>query len=482
MTRIGNHTMPAWLTPTLVAFVGSVLLSVIAHQGKAINYDGMLYVTSAHEFIENGFAAAKKVFAWPALPILMALMSKVTGLGYEQAGHVLNALFMAGTCALLVSITLRTDPKLAWATCLAVLAIPGFNEYRHELLREYGCWFFMVLGLWLGMRWAERPGWWLAFAAQLSIIGAALFRPEALAFLPALILWQLFDGQREARAKRVLMVGSVSIFVGITLIAAYLAGALPERLVHEISRFRLNGFDAKAQALAVPLIDFAKDNAGLILFAGSLAIVPFKLVVKLSLFVFPLIYFVTAGPVRIVAAKFSLLSWAIAMHLLVLAVFAVDLQFLAGRYVGPTLLLSTPFVGYGLWLMLQRQPRWRYVIIVLGLLFMVANLRAFSPSKDHLPQAAAWLASRVDSPRFVYIESNRVAYYAGWFKADIKAKSARGRLADLVSSNAYRFFVFEISRSDLPIEDVLNKANLKVVTRFHHSSGDSVIIAVPNEN
>ena len=65
--------LPVWVTPVSVAFFGSLLLTVIAHQGKAINLDGILYVHTALEFLDNGFGAARKIFKWPSLPSLPGL-------------------------------------------------------------------------------------------------------------------------------------------------------------------------------------------------------------------------------------------------------------------------------------------------------------------------------------------------------------------------------------------------------------------------
>ena len=99
--------LPAWVTPVSAAFFGSLLLTLIAHHNKSINFDGILYVHAALEFLDNGFDAAKKIFGWPFLPILMALVAKLTGLGPEYAGYLLNTLFMAGTCALLTKLYLQ---------------------------------------------------------------------------------------------------------------------------------------------------------------------------------------------------------------------------------------------------------------------------------------------------------------------------------------------------------------------------------------
>jgi hypothetical protein len=204
--------------PARAVFLGSVLLSLIALQQGILNRDGMLYVDTAQVFLDEGFGAALAGFSWPFLPILMAGISKITGLGLEVSGHLLNTLFMAGTCALLVQCAARLFPEAIWHISLVVLALPGLNGYRDELLREYGCWFFVMLSIWLALRWSDAPRWPMALATQCALGMAALFRPEALAFFPALVLWQLFAAPKETRWRRVAMVASLPM-VGFAVLA-----------------------------------------------------------------------------------------------------------------------------------------------------------------------------------------------------------------------------------------------------------------------
>ncbi len=476
--------LPAWVTPVSVAFFVSLLLTVIAHQGKAINRDGILYVHVALEFLENGFGAARHLFNWPFLPILMALVAKLTGLGPEHAGYLLNAFFLAGAGALLVSCAGRTNPEIAWATSLAVLAIPGLNEYRHELLREYGCWFFVMLGFWLALRWAEDPRWKIALSVHASIGTAALFRPEASALFAALFFWQVWAAPRTERFRRLLMIGALPLLGGILLLGLYFSGGISgsSRLAGDLQRFGLSSFDLKAQALAVALNDFGKTNAGIILFVGSLAVVPLKLIGKLDFFLLPLVFVIVSDQLRPTLARFPLFAWGIAACLTILAVFVIDLQFLQGRYVGLVLLFSAPFVGFGLRQMMQRYPRWRALILLLAVLTMIANLKAFGPNSRYYAEAGAWLSNNVKDASRVYNDSERMLHYAGWYKVVLKDKKNRSSIANVLAENKYDYFVLEVSPKDPPIQPWLEKNGLKALTHFGNPSGKSaVVVAVPEK-
>lgn len=474
---------PRWLTPITATLAGSLALSLIARLGSEVNRDGMLYVTTAQAFLDGGYAAAKASFGWPFLSIAIAVVAKLTGLGLENAAYLLNALFMAGACALIVASVGRRAPELAWITALTVLALPGFNEYRNELLREFGCWFFIALAWWLALRWDERPRWTGALAIQAALAGAALFRPEALALFPALLGWQAFGAPKSERWRRLTMIGALPAAGGLVLFGSYIAGTLGDgRLAGEFGRFRLANFDIKAKALAGSLIVYAQDNSRTIVLFGSLALVPIKLLQKFSLLLIPLAFFFASAGARTFIHRHALFAWGIGAHLLVVSVFVLDLQFLAGRYVGLILLLATPFIAAGLHLLIRRFPRWRHLIIASALLLAAGNVVSTGPGKGHFVEAGKWLAANVSSPERVYIDSGRTAYHAGWHTPQVAERNRRENILRAAADGPYDLFVLEVSRKDPPWDPPLERSGLQVVQRFELRNGDAVVIAAPSNN
>ena len=472
----------SFLTPIWAAFMGSAILSTIAiATGTTLNRDGMLYVDTARVFLKEGLPAAIDTYAWPFLSILMAMVSHISGLDIENSGHLLNVLFMAGACALLVASSTRIFPDAGWPTCLTLLAIPGLNDYRNELLREYGCWFFVMLSFWFALRWAEAPRWRTAFLAQTVLVLASLFRPEALAFLPALILWQVFEASPNERARRLLMISSLSILALVCVVTLLATGFLPQRLVADFSRISLERFNLTAQAIAPGLHQFSRENVGTILFFGSLAIIPIKFVKMMGLFMVPLLYAVTAGsgffPIWV---RLRVFAWAFIAHLLVLTVFVVDMQFLAGRYVVLLVFLAAPLTGYGLSLVLGRFPRWKAFLISIAAAMVFANVISIPPGKQHFVDAGRWLAENaIESPR-VYNESARSAYYAGWRYRTSATMDDRKKLREAIFRQQYDFVVLEASRK-VPLTSAwLGTAGLKEIKRFSHPNGDAVVVAIPD--
>lgn len=468
------------LLPVMAAFFGSLFLSLIALQKGTINRDGILYVETARVFLEQGIAASMAVYSWPFLSVLMALMSQVTGLGLETSGHLINALFMAGAFALLLACAMRLHPESVWYVCLVVLALPGLNDYRDELLREYGTWFFIMLALWLALRWSEAPRWSMALLVHLSLTLAALFRPEALTLLAAVFLWQVFHAPVGERWRRLAMLGGPPLLGMAMLGALFLSGNLAStRLVEDFGRFNLATFDAKALAIAPAFIDYARDQAHTILFFGSLALVPVKFMTKMGLFIAPLWYaFRRRGALELFGHA-QVFTWVFLFHALILAIFALDMQFVSGRYIAPLLLFAAPTTGYGLWLLVKQYPRWKYQMALVVFLIMIANVITFGSDKYHFIEAGEWLAKNAkDTPR-VYIESPRTAYYAGWRYRSRPSPGSRRTLSEGLSRNQYDLVVLEMGHNEADIGKWLNSEGLREMVRFENAERAAVIIARP---
>lgn len=196
------------LGPVRAAFFGSLILSWLALlRGDPVNRDGVIYLDAARTILEQGLSAVGQLNpVWMTFSTHVAGIAAATGLKTEAAAHLLNALFLAGACGLLVAVTRRRMPEAAWAACLVALAMPAYNGYRDMVLREFGFWFFCLLALWLAMRWEDAPRWREVVACQAAFAMAACFRLEAIAFYPALMLWQLAAvpaGQRLRRADSI---------------------------------------------------------------------------------------------------------------------------------------------------------------------------------------------------------------------------------------------------------------------------------------
>jgi hypothetical protein len=299
--------------PVRAAFLGSLLLSLAAVQGHLINRDGIYYLETARAILDSGLAAGLENGEWAFLPVLIAALSGSTGLTTEMAAHCLNALLMAGACSLLVAWVRERTPEDAWAACLVVLAMPAFNQYRHEILREFGFWFFSLLGLWLAMRWEETQRRPLAVASQAALALAVLFRLEAAVFFAALMLWQAMAAPAGDKARRVLTIGALPLAGGLLAILLFGTGWLkpPARLLYYLDVAnplhigQAIGEAASRMSEAVFKHKYSREEAGYVFFFGLLSIIPVKFLQLAGVFLVPLAYRFFRPPGRRVAGALA---------------------------------------------------------------------------------------------------------------------------------------------------------------------------------
>lgn len=481
--------LAAWsqaLGPVRAAFLGSLLLSLVAAQGHLVNRDGIYYLETARAFLEGGWLAGLRAGEWAFLPMLIAALSFVTKASLETTALVLNALLLAGTCALLTGITRRRLPEAAWLACLVVLAMPAYNQYRNEILREYGFWFFSVLAFWLAMRWAESPRWREAIACQLALAVAALFRLEAVVFFPALMFWQAFAAPSGQRARRVLGIGCLSLSGAALALLLFASGlvAMPHRVnyyldaANPLRNLVILQEAANRMSELVFSYKYSREEAGYVLFFGLLSIIPMKFLKMTGIFLVPLAYQFSLQPARQLFSRWQPLPWAFLAYALVLGAFVTHQFFLVGRYVSLLNLLAVPLAAGGLALLMQRFPRWKGVMLALALLTMAANVVSLSPRKTHIVEAGAWLAAHNASAARVGVDNARIAYYAGW-RTNGTVLLDRPALIQALAEKRIDVIAIEAPRKEAGVETWLAENRLQVVQRFANKAGDAVIVAVP---
>lgn len=482
---------PAWwdtLGPVRAAFLGSLLLSLVALvRGDLVNRDGVIYLDAARTLLEQGPAAIGQLNpVWMAFSSLVAGIAAITGLSPENAAHALNALLLAGSCGLLVAITRRRLPEAAWAACLVALAMPAYNGYRDMVLREFGFWFFCLLALWLAMRWEESPRWREAIACQAALALAACFRLEAIAFYPALMLWQLFSAPAGRRLRLAFMIGGIPFALSLLGAACVAAGILPlpGRLAYYLEAaspaHKLQAIHDAAQRMSESVLKhkYSREEAGYILLFGLLTIIPVKFVKLAGVFVVPLAYPLLTQPLRAFLARWQPLAWLFLVHAVVLTFFVTYEFFLVGRYVALLNLLAVPVAAAGLSLLWQRFPRWRVLVAALALLTLAANVISLSPPKTHIVDAGRWLGAHAREPARVGADNVRIVYYAGWKNGDAVVQDLPG-LAKALAEGRLDLVAIEAARKDTEAEGWLGANGLIPLQRFTNKEGRSVIVAAP---
>lgn len=467
--------------PVRLAFLGSLVLSLIAIAGVVtVARDAAFYLTIAQRIAEQGPAAAV-AFDWPWFAFLLAGTHLVLHLPLEWCAYLWCTLFLAGTCALMVDCVRQRSPQAAAWACLVVLAMPALNAYRNDILREFGFWFFCTLTLWLVLRWQSRGGWSHAAFIHLAIVGAALFRLEALLLLPALGLWQLPNLFTRGRRRQFLQFALLPV-VGAVLLAIALAvrGELSfQRINYFLAMVNpqrvLASFHLLSEQFANTLIhDYSKGQAGQIIFFGMLATILISFIKLLGPFCLAFVHRSGWTSLRTYWDQYRPFAWAALLYVVVLMLFFLRQQFMISRYVSFLDLLAVPLVAVALSAFASRFARLGKALVVIGLLVMLSNVVSTGARKTQYLEAAQWVEANIDPQATVFFEDGRVSYYAG--RGYTTKILPREREMSPERASAYRYFVID-ARSDEPwLQEWLARHNKRVLAEFANRKKATVVV------
>ena len=477
------HAIFTWfgrLSPVGVAFFGSLLLSVIAVLGVVtIGKDAAFYIDIAQRVNADGVQAAILAFDWPWFPILLAWSHSLLGLPYEQAAYLWCALLMAGACALLVDALGRALPGSGLWMPLLVLALPALNSFRNDILREQGFWFFSVLALWLALNWAERGGWLRAAAIHLAILGAALFRLEALMLFGALALWRLPDLFSYSGWNRLLQIAALPLLGGaVALVVMTVSGGFSqgrvEYYLHLLDPSALKTvFDAKTNALADAV--FAKymdDDAGLLLLGMILLAILFSFIKLCGPVALVFLRSVSWSAFGAYWRQYRLFVCAALIYIVVLVVFFLQQGFVNSRYVSYLNLLALPLLAFALVGFVQKFPRLGRVLAVLLIVQMLDNVISLGAKKTHYVEAGQWLSQHASREASIYYDDPRIGYYAG-FGYRVTGKTLGDAMA---APESYRYLLIEADGDEPWLLEWLKLHDLRVLERFANRKDDAVLV------
>lgn len=470
------------ISPVWLAFFVSLLLSLVAVLGVVtVGKDAAFYMDIARQVSESGVGAALERFNWPWFVLLLAAMHQFLGLPLEVAAYLLCSFFMAGTCALLVDVVRQKAPRAVWWAVLVVLAMPAFNQFRSDILREFGFWFFCVLALWLALRWQENLGWGSLSGVLLSIVVAALFRLEAIFLLPALALWQLsafLDPQRRFGAFQVyLLLGGGSALGFLGLFAAVQFFGFPVgRVVYYLDLLNpqrlVEAFNVLADQFANSMTyKYSRDDAGTVVFFGFLAVLLVKFLGLLG--PFAVVLFDRSNWVRFCDAfrVFPLFAWGALLYFLILFLFFINEQFINSRYLSFLNLLFVPFMALLVDHSAKCWPRLKHFFVAAACVVMIANVVSLGAKKTHYVEAGRWVAQNVSAQARVYYDDGRIAYYAGrGYPESPPLKSA------LDHPDQFDYLLIEADGDESWLVEWLDLHGLNILERFSNRKGDTVLL------
>lgn len=422
MTALKEKIYKIIKDPVFLTFFFSVILSLIAIFGTVtIGKDGAFYIDIARSISNNGLSVAFERFSWPWYSILIAFIHDATGFNHEFIAYLATILFMAGTCSLTVSMVKRKSPETVYWAMLLVLSVPVFNNFRAEIIRETGFWFFIVLAVWLVL-FDRKIDFLRGLYIQLAITAAALFRLEALFLIPAIFIYFLF--RRSSASEQNRFVALFKCFYGFfflfllgffaVLSTDFLAQPRVAQNLYLINPYNIyKSFvfvsDSFAQAV---LLKWSHSDATIIVFFGFLAALVLRIISYAG--IASLILLDKNGRKSLIegAKKYKLHLIAIILYFIVLLIFFFQVKFINSRYSALLLILSVPILAVAVHGCKLKWPKLTNLFVFLSLLLMLSNVISTSTKKTHYLEAANWVQKNTKITDRIYYEDSRVAYYA----------------------------------------------------------------------
>ena len=478
------------LKPAWIAFIASLVLSFIAVSRMDMpNRDGMLYIETASIFLEEGLAAAQANFDWVFLPVCIAFVSKITGLGIETTAYLFCSLFFAGTCAILVRITEIQFSEAGWYACLVVLTLPAFNGQRDELLRESGYWFFSLLSILVALYWQRQKDYKKGFAIQICLGLACLFRVEAAIFFIAFALWQVWNAQeRKIQLRNLSTLLWLPASVGVILLILVLSGKFDfaERIVNYSYAINptiaLSNFNTAAQQFGDTILNhYSAGDAGYILFLGLLSLAIKKFILNNGIFIIPLLFFFLDKSQKKLISLWKPQNHFFYLYFIILIIFVTYKLFISSRYIVFLNLLTIPLIAQGIKEVIGRFPRWRFFVLLCIVITLLANMISLSPRSLQFKEAGKWLSEHPELMSQTYIEGTRTRYYAG-------RKFRRNEILDhqeiekSIAAGEFEYFSLELKKEKPKKTEWVNSLPLDEIMRFSNEHGDAIVILKRNDS
>ncbi len=180
------------------AIAASLLLSFYTVLVKATpNVDAYTYLRAAEIYLHDGLAAASAYYPWATYPALIAELHALSGMEMLNAAQVWNALFYSLLTWAFISVIREIDKSLRLSIIAAacILLYPQMNEYRPYIIRDIGYVAFSLTALLHLVRLNRHHRFVHAIGFNIACVTAALFRPEAIAYLALAPLALLFNSQ-----------------------------------------------------------------------------------------------------------------------------------------------------------------------------------------------------------------------------------------------------------------------------------------------
>ena len=218
MTETASRRRLSWLPVVLVVLAGLGIRALMASHTAIVNPDGVLYIHQARAIFHGQWRELTScgLSFVSGYPFLIAGLYHLTS-DWITAARLVSILLGTLTLIPLYGILIRFLKKPASILCLLVVALtPALVSNSAEVVREPMMWFCGISGMYLVLRYTDRPKPFLLVGSGILFMTAAWARMEALLLIPASVWYLLFFGG-PGRIRRIawflfpIAVGSLAI-------------------------------------------------------------------------------------------------------------------------------------------------------------------------------------------------------------------------------------------------------------------------------
>lgn len=520
----------------------SLLCSYLSLHNVLVNNDGILYIKTSEVFLSHGFKSALQTYHWPLYSILVAYISKITSLDVLTSYYFVNAVLQALIILLYLKIFLTLSPtrRQLGIAALSIMMFPQFNEYRHEIIKDFGYWLCCLMGLLSLIRFYLEDNKSIinkhVIYYHLSFFIGFLFRAEALILSVALPLSIFcFDLPRESRKsfikEKLLTIYFPLLFLIFTCIIIALTtvlffshkmswNELAFSLYFNLHIYQLdtlinvytNSITALNQYIftQTPINSFA---GSIFLIFGATAVFIIKFINVFNIINITLLFYFlyllkkigikncTASIVNnndtthtTTSNTVKILLFAAIITSMLPLIFLYLIFVTAGRYYvlsSIILLLFVPFSIDYLWQKFSSSisyHNYKYwfnsAISLLIMIITVSGLTSFGYSKDYIRQAGLWYKNQNYDLTTTYTNNSQLSFYSGVKNALIEdsfyfdGHISQSKNHGKVSN--FRYLLLKIKHSDNTLINKINELSknndVEILNNFANKRGDRVII------
>ena len=441
----------------LLALAFSLLLSGWSvWQADLLNVDGVLYLQAAETLRAGDWHGAMLFYPWPFYSMIIATLDMLLPGGAELAGHLFNAVAIAGALWVLLALLqlLGGDRRVLLAGALLFFTNEFINDYRHYMVRDFAYWWCYLGGLFFLIRYARdgRSRDALFWGGCMVLAGA--FRLEGLVIWALGPLPLLFTGLwRRYLLSNIVLAGGVAAaglfawlapdnsFLDVSRLTEPLeaVGVLWNTLVHDLP--------VRGYALADAVLDKRSRTYGpaaILLVIGMVYLVKvFNAVGVIVLAGSWLAWRLSA--IRQAMREAGWVVWFALLNLLILWAYLLIRLYLSERFLLPlTLTLLLPAAFALAWLFsaaaeqggtgLARHLKGvRVAVAVLLIALFADGVEQFGEDRSYVREAGVWLAEQGLTNREIAANNALIYYYAGqavhkYVWSDLNGKLLRGEL------------------------------------------------------